>query len=273
MPLTLSFPTGGALVIGGTGNVGQGIVRQLARASVPVLFTYRGSDSASVERAEALVASMHGEGLDVRCKKADWTAAGAVEDAIEDVKAACGRVHSIFCAAGPPVPFRRMVDFTVEETERFITEDAFAINRLVRASVHEMRQSGGGSITICTTMANDRVLDFDGLSAVSKGAVESLCRQVAAEEGLRGIRLNTVGVAWISEKSIEQVLPMLPEISLYPETPAEMSAHLLKSHARRSRIGRNAKPDEAGFIFAFLASDQAAYITGQRLLFDGGVTL
>lgn len=46
-----------------------------------------------------------------------------------------------------------------------------------------MRETGGGSITVCTTIANSRIIDYDGISAISKAAVESISKQLAAQEG------------------------------------------------------------------------------------------
>jgi hypothetical protein len=67
----------------------------------------------------------------------------------------------------------------------------------VHQVVPRLRASGGGSITITTTIATERVIVWDGMSAFSKGAVQALVRQVAAEEGPNGIRCNDVGISWI----------------------------------------------------------------------------
>jgi NAD(P)-dependent dehydrogenase (short-subunit alcohol dehydrogenase family) len=274
MALTLTYPAGGALVVGGTGNVGEGIVRQMALAGVPLYFTYRGEAGRDGEsRSLHLERELRDGGFDVTRTKMDFSDAAAIRSVIQAVVKKTGRLHSVMCGAGATVPFRKMVDFTPEEVDRFFAYDALANFRLYREAVLEMRRSGGGSITVCTTMANTRVLDYDGISAASKGAVESISKQIAAEEGRHGIRCNAVAMGWTSAGTMDEVIATLPELTREPETEVEMVSHLLRNHAVRTRLGRNSSPEEAGNLFAFLASDQGAFITGQTIVFDGGITL
>lgn len=274
MALNLTFPAGGALVVGGTGRVGEGIARQLAKAGVPLFFTYRGLSEASEEKARAIEAGLREAGADVTRIKLDFTDAGAIRGVIDAVEAKHGRLHSVLCGAAPEVPFRKMADFTPEEVDVFFAEDALAHVRLYREAVLAMRGTGGGSITVCTTMANTRIIDYDGISAVSKASVESLSKQIAAEEGLHGIRCNTVAIGWTADEGMEQTLALLPRLEgREPESYVEMLSHILHSHHDRSRLKRNSTPEDAGNLFAFLASEQASFVTGQSIVFDGGITL
>lgn len=274
MSLNLTFPAGGALVVGGTGRVGEGIVRQLAQAGVPVTFAYRGLSEGSRAKAEAIEAELRGAGHKVNRVQLDFTDAGDIRKAIGIAIERNGRLHSVLCGGAPEVPFRKMVDFEPEEVDRFFFEDALAHFRLYREAVLEMRGSGGGSITVCTTMANSRVIDYDGISAASKAAVDSFCRQIAAEEGEHGIRCNTVAIGWTAAEPMDETLAMLPKVEgREPQSYEDMLSLMLHSHHQRSRLKRNSTPTEAGALFAFLASDQAAFITGQSVIFDGGITL
>ena len=60
-----------------------------------------------------------------------------------------------------------------------------------------LEAGGGGSLTACVSMANHRTLETDGLSAIPKAAVESMVRQIAAEEAANGIRANAVPIGWV----------------------------------------------------------------------------
>jgi NAD(P)-dependent dehydrogenase (short-subunit alcohol dehydrogenase family) len=270
MALTLSYPAGGALIIGGTGRVGEGITRQMALASVPLVFTYGGRSEA---RAAALEAELRASGHDVTRQQLDFRNEAAIRHVIQSVADRHGRLHSLLCAGGPEVPFAKMADFKPEEIDRFFEYDALAHFRLYREAVLAMRETGGGSITVCTTIANTRIIDYDGISAISKAAVESISKQIAAEEGPYGIRCNTVQISWTAPETMAETLQHLPRPDKAPETYTEMMADMLNNHFDRSRLKRNSRPEEAGFLFAFLASDQAAYLTGQSLVFDGGITL
>jgi NAD(P)-dependent dehydrogenase (short-subunit alcohol dehydrogenase family) len=108
------------------------------------------------------------------------------------------------------------------------------------------------------------------MSPFSKGAVNALVRQVAAEEAPHGIRCNAVSISWTSPLSIEE---QLAEIRRIPGQEGEYVEALMQQLMRSVRLGRPSRPDEAGDLFAFLASDQAAYITGQIIDLDGGLSL
>lgn len=284
MPLQLTFPEGGALVVGGTGRVGQGIVRQMAAAGVPLVFTYRGAEFSrpvhgsprgiGAEPAEALAAELRELGHDVACTRMDMVDEGSIQAAIDLVIARSGRLHSVLCAAGPPVPFRRLADFTAEEVDEFFRGDMLAYFRLYRRTCLFMRESGGGAIVGTSTMATRRVIDFDGLCVPSKAGIEAMARQIAAEEGPHGIRCNTVGIGWVGNYPLDYYDSMLdPVPDGPPVTEKHMFDHLLRHNMANARLGRNARAEEAGTLYAFLASEQASYITGQTICFDGGTAL
>jgi len=90
--------------------------------------------------------------------------------------------------------------------------------------------------------------------AASKGAAISFTRSLAREVGPMGIRVNTVAPGLIDTEMVASLKP-------------EMVAGIIKSSSLR-RIG---KPEEVAEAVAFLASDRAAYITGQCLIVDGGI--
>jgi NAD(P)-dependent dehydrogenase (short-subunit alcohol dehydrogenase family) len=275
LALTLTFPAGGALVAGGTGRVGAGVVRQLAKAGVPLVFTHRGlPGSAALDRAEALASELSAAGFEVAQQRMDFSDPPTIRAAIASVVERWGRVHSVISGAGYQVPFGKIADFTAEDMEAHYQGDFFGHVRLYREATLHMRNAGGGSLASCTTSANRRVIDYDGVSATAKAALESLTRQIAAEEGPYRIRCNAVGIGWVAEESLEQTLKQLPAATPNPPvTPTEMVISLTRQMIGRTRLPRFSLPEEAGNLFAFLASDQASYITGQTIDFDGGMSL
>ena len=98
---------------------------------------------------------------------------------------------------------------------------------------------------------------FVGYSA-SKGGLENLTRTLALEYARRGIRVNAIGPG-------ATVTPINEEWTDDPEKRAEVAAHI--------PMGRVGTPEEMAAAAAFLCSDDAAYITGQTLYVDGGLTL
>jgi NAD(P)-dependent dehydrogenase (short-subunit alcohol dehydrogenase family) len=268
MALNLTYPEGGMLVTGGTGSVGGGIVRALAKAGVPVVFTYRGNK----EKAEAFENELREEGAQVWAQAMDMGDYGSIQAAVQRVVAECGDIHGLSIGAGPMVSFERLMDFPIEEAARFVNEDAMGYYRVFHAVTPLLRARGGGSMTACSTFANRRILVYDGISPLSKGSVEAMVRYVAAEEGPNNIRCNAVGIGWIQPGNQDlNAFPPKPDVE--PEDQLGRMLVLIREIVDTTKIRRNGTPEDAGNLFAFLASNEASYLTGQIIAIDGGLSL
>lgn len=270
MAITLTFPQGCALVAGGTGNVGQGVVRRMAQADVPTIFTWRGSQ----DKAQALEAELRDAGHSVWALQMDMGEDASIDAAIAFAQSVGGPLRSVLCPAGAPVPLKPIADFTAQQAEDFVKGDALAFFRLAQCSLPVLRGHGGGRMVLCSTMAVRRTIDFDGISAFSKGAVDALIRQIAAEEAKNAITCNGVGIGVIVPQTADEIaakLPPDPGIDSRDETG--MFVNLFHRVVAMARMGRIGTPEEAGDLFAFLVSDQARYITGQIVTIDGGSAL
>ncbi|MDB5583626.1 MAG: family oxidoreductase [Bradyrhizobium sp.] len=269
MAITLTYPEGGALVTGGTGRVGEGIVRQLSLAGVPLVFTYRGSAA----RAHELESELRTAGHRVWAQPMDMEDITSVQQALDRVVAECGRLSTVACGAGVTVGFNKIADFAVAEIERFVNGDALGYYRIFHAAIPMLRASGGGSIITCTTIATRRVIAYDGISPFSKGSVDALVRQVAAEEAGHNIRCNSVAIGWVESRTIAEVRAQTPPAPAEPKTEIDRMIVLMNQMLDIVRLGRPCTPEEAGNVFAFLASNQASYVTGQSIALDGGALL
>jgi NAD(P)-dependent dehydrogenase (short-subunit alcohol dehydrogenase family) len=106
---------------------------------------------------------------------------------------------------------------------------------------------------------------------MSKGAVEAMMRHIAVEEAAANIRSNYVRIGWVGDGSYADHQDWLqPKADGEPETQMEMLAVIGRSHMLNTPMQRPGSLREAGDVFAFLASDQASYITGQCISMDGG---
>jgi NAD(P)-dependent dehydrogenase (short-subunit alcohol dehydrogenase family) len=266
MTIQLTYPEGSALVAGGSGNVGAGVTRMLAQAGLPVTFTYR----ADAARAEALAEQLRGEGLKAWARQMDMGDAASIDAAIAFAQEKGGRLHTVACTAGAQVPFNNIADFDIAEVEAFFSADGMAYYRLVHRAVPVLRAGGGGSITLCTTIALTRAIAYDGISPFSKGAVDALVRQIAWEEASHGIRCNAVPISWIVARSSADIDR---QVATLPSPVRERMEAMLRQVEAMVRLPDPIKPERAGELFAFLASDQARFVTGQSVAIDAGATL
>jgi len=133
---------------------------------------------------------------------------------------------------------------------------------VARAFLPHFRARGGGSFTFVSSAGLARFPPGDILSIGPKAAVEAVVHAIAREEGRHNIRANSVGIGVV-------------EAGMFPELVArgEIDQAWLDAARKNIALRRFARPDEIGDAIAFLASDRAGYVTGQRLMLDGGYSL
>ncbi|WP_433606964.1 SDR family oxidoreductase [Dactylosporangium sp. CA-139114] len=172
--------------------------------------------------------------------------------------AGAGEVHTLVHAAGPHVPMMHLSTIAPERFAEQVAQDVLATFNIVRAALPALRASRG-SIVAVTTAATRRFPVRDGLSAVPKGAVESLMRGIAAEEGRFGVRANCVGPGMLTDGMAARLM-----------ASGDLHEHALA--VTRSNIPLRAFGTAADIAEAvcFLASDRARFISGQKLDVDGG---
>lgn len=249
----------GALVTGGSSGIGLGAARRLAAEGASVLLV--GRTPAKVAAAEAEVrgvaeAAWAGRGdpvPQVRGLVADVTDPAAMEAAADAAHALAGRLDVLVGAAGidgegrdalelDPAVFARVMDVNVR-------------GLLVASQAAARRMTGGGAIVLVASVnafqTEARFADYNA----SKGAAVLLARTLALDWAERGIRVNAICPGYVRTPMTEAYLDD-------PATLAGILAHV--------PLGRVATPDEIAATIVFLASPEAAYITGSSVIIDGG---
>jgi NAD(P)-dependent dehydrogenase (short-subunit alcohol dehydrogenase family) len=246
------FTDRNVLVTGAAQGIGRGIAEAFLAEGAQVF--------AADVRADGLE-RMHAEQPDpqrvsVRAVDlSDFDAAGAL---VRDVIAACGRLHVLVNCAGamPDGPFLEVSKDTFDLV--FATNVRAQLATMQVAGAHMANHGGGAIVNIASANAFKNESPESVYNA-SKAAVVALTKAVAHELGHRGVRANCVA----------------PGQTTTPENDAELAASpaaaaLEREYLRRIPLRRVGTPADQAAAVLFLASDEAAWITAQTLIVDGG---
>jgi 3-oxoacyl-[acyl-carrier protein] reductase len=246
-----------ALVTGGSGGVGRAACLNLARRGYRVAFTYHANAAA----AQALVAEVEAAGGSAQAHQVDLNDAARVADTVATVVRDFGGLDTVIHAAGPYVPQRYVSALTAEQFTEHVHTELIGFFNLVSASLPHLR-SRQGSLVAVTSFAVRKFPPRDALSSVPKGGIEALVRAVAVEEGKYGVRANSVGPGALADGMTHRI-----------RATGDISYELIEKVIPTIPLRRLGTAEEVATVVCFLASPEAAYVTGQHIDVDGGFQL
>jgi NAD(P)-dependent dehydrogenase (short-subunit alcohol dehydrogenase family) len=240
-----------ALVTGASRGIGRAAALSLGRRGARVLVHY----GRSREKAESLVSEIAGAGGQAHAVAADMEAQDGAHILAEKVRGIInGRLDILVANAGVSKS-AAIEQLTVADFDRL-----FAVN--VRAPYFLVQQllpvlSEGSNIIFVSSLAAHAAVGTIAAYAATKGAISTLVKHFAVALGQRGIRVNAIA-------------PGIVDTEMSSFTRQEAGRQTTLSMQALKRI---ATPDDLGEVFAFLASDEARWITGQIIGVDGGSKL
>ncbi|MEM8960491.1 MAG: 3-oxoacyl-ACP reductase FabG [Acidobacteriota bacterium] len=235
-----------ALITGGTSGIGAACVRRLAVDGCRVAFTYRSDAEAAAELADEVGATAY---------QLDLVDAEAQAEVLSRLEAEVGRVTVLVHNAGATRD--TLLPFLTEETwDAILDVNLHAVYRLTRALIRGMLQARWGRVITIASLSG--VIGHAGQAhySAAKAGLIGFTKAVALEGAKFNVTANAVAPGFIDT----DMLAAIPE--------AKMKAYLEAIPLRR--MGR---PDEVSALVGYLASDAAAYMTGQTLRLDGGLVM
>ena len=250
-----------ALVTGASRGIGLAVAQRFAAEGATVAINHRHDghliDAALAALHQASREAGHGS-LPHRAEEADVADARAVTAMVDRAIAAWGRLDVLINNAGiqSETPPDRFDD---DAFERILAVNLVGAALCARAAIRHFLSRPGGGVIINTSSVHEIVPKPGYLAySISKGGMANLTRTLALEFAGRGIRVNAVGPGAIDT----------PINAAWTGDAAKRG--VVASHIPLGRVGT---PEEIAAVFAFLASDDASYITGQTIYACGGLTL
>lgn len=244
---------GVAVVLGASGGLGAVIAEMLGDRGSRLALTYRSASAVTSARIDPLLARYGERARAVQLDLVDPAACAAFAASL-----AADGVHTVVYAAGPHVPMRHLSRIEPTEFATQLHGDAAAFFNGVVALLPLLRRSQGCVVAV-TTAATSRFPSRDGLSAAPKAAIEALCRGLAVEEGRFGVRVNCVGPGMLTDGMAERLM-----------SSGELDERALAVARDNIPLRRFGTALDIAEAVCFLASDRAAFISGQKLDVDGG---
>jgi NAD(P)-dependent dehydrogenase (short-subunit alcohol dehydrogenase family) len=237
-----------ALVTGADQGVGRAIALAFARAGAQVAVN-AGADGAA---AEVVAAEARGLGVKAAAAPGDVSSFEAAGEVAAQAAAQLGPVDILVNAIGIR-PHSLVADMMPDEWRSVMDTNCSSFFYLAKRLLPAMSERGFGRLIAVSVAQGDRALPRHASVAAARGALAELVKVTAVENGEFGVTANLVAKA-VSE---------------------DTAAHLLTPEILKKlvRIPRPAKLDEIAFACTYLASDQAAFVTGHTLHVDGGYTI
>jgi NAD(P)-dependent dehydrogenase (short-subunit alcohol dehydrogenase family) len=242
-----------AIVTGSSRGIGLAIAEGLSDAGAKVVISSRRADAC--ETAAAAIRERGGEAIAITARISDKT---QLQNLVDETQKTWGRIDILVCNAAVNPHFGSLDGLTDEVFERMMVNNVLSQLWLSRMVIPGMKERRDGSIILISSVAAVRGSLQLGMYGITKAADVALARNLASEYGPFNIRVNSIAPGLVK---------------------TEFARALWEDDARRTAreastpLRRLGEPDDIAGIAVMLASRAGAFITGQVIIADGGVTI
>ena len=242
-----------ALVTGASKGIGAAIARHLGHAGATVVVNYATS-SAGADKTVSQIVSEGGQAIAIQ---GDFSNLEDITRTFAEIKQKYGKLDILVNNAGV-FSFGPVDDITPEEFHRQFNLNVFGLLFATREAIKLIGPEGGSIINVGSVVGS-MPPPFSSIYSATKGAVDNLTISLSKELGARKIRVNGLNPGMVVTEGAQAAGAL--------EGP--FHDIVLKG----TPLGRIGLPDDIGPVAVFLASDDARWVTGQRILVSGGHTL
>jgi len=243
-----------AIVTGAGKGIGWGIAKVFSNEGAKVVVV--DWDKEAGEKTAEEIRQSGGDALFVNCDVSNEEQVKAMVQATIDKY---GRIDVLVNNAGVGI-YLPVLEATSEDWDHCLAVNLKGVFLCSKYAIPHMQAAGKGAIVNISSVHSHATVNGVAPYAASKGGITALTRNIAIDYG-PAIRVNAIAPGWV-------LTPLIQSIFDSYDDPAEQQ-RLVEQRQVMKRIGR---PEDIGHAAAFLASDEASFITGTQLFVDGGLT-